>query len=88
MMLCSAVAFVEGYDPKIKLSQKQLLNMVHQIKPNEPLPKEIDGFDDTPIQIYMGFNEDSALSVDVDSAIYNLTFEIQAIYCPMCGRRL
>ena len=44
MMLCSAVAFVEGYDPKIKLSQKQLLNMVHQIKPNEPLPKEIDGY--------------------------------------------
>ena len=23
-MLCSAVAFVEGYDPKIKLSQKRL----------------------------------------------------------------
>ena len=45
-------------------------------------------FDDTPIQIYIGFNEDSALSVDVDSAIYNLTFEIQAIYCPICGRRL
>lgn len=43
---------------------------------NEPLVS----FDDTPIQIYMGFNEDSALSVDVDSAIYNLTFEIQAIY--------
>lgn len=51
---------------------------------NEPLVS----FDDTPIQIYMGFNEDSALSVDVDSAIYNLTFEIQAIYCPMCGRKL
>ena len=42
---------------------------------NEPLVN----FDDTPIQIYIGFNEDSALSVDVDSAIYNLTFEIQAI---------
>lgn len=51
---------------------------------NEPLVN----FDDTPIQIYIGFNEDSALSVDVDSAIYNLTFEIQAIYCPICGRRL
>ena len=44
--------------------------------------------DDTPIQIYICFNEDSALSVDVDSTIYNLTFEIQAIYCPICGRRL
>lgn len=51
---------------------------------NEPLVN----FDDTPIQIYIGFNEDSALSVDVDDAIYNLTFEIQAIYCPICGRRL
>lgn len=51
---------------------------------NEPLVS----FDDTSIQIYMGFNEDSALSVDVDSAIYNLTFEIQAIYYPICGRRL
>lgn len=51
---------------------------------NEPLVN----FDDTPIQIYIGFNEDSALSVDVDSAFYNLIFEIQAIYCPICGRRL
>ena len=52
MMLCSAVAFVEDYDPKIKLSQKQLLNMVHQIKPNEPLPKEIDGYKIKPCDDY------------------------------------
>lgn len=52
MMLCSAVAFVEGYDPKIKLSQKQLLNMVHQIKPNEPLPKEIDVYKVKPCDDY------------------------------------
>lgn len=51
---------------------------------NEPLVN----FDDNPIQIYMGFNEDLALSVEVDSAIYNLAFEIQAIYCLICGRKL
>lgn len=43
-MLCCTEAFVEGYDPTIKLNQKQLLNLMHQIKPNEPLPKEIDGY--------------------------------------------
>lgn len=40
MMICCVQAFVEGYDPTIKLSQKQLINMVHQIQPNEPLPKK------------------------------------------------
>ena len=50
--------------------------------------KPLVDFDDTPIQIRIGFNEDSALSVDVDFAIYNLTFEIKVIYCPICGRRL
>ncbi len=52
MMLCCAEAFIEGYDPTIKLSQKQLLNMVHQIKPNEPLPKEIDCYTVKPCNDY------------------------------------
>ena len=43
--------------------------------------KSLVNFEDTPIQIYIGFNKDSALLVDVDSAIYNLTFEIRVIYC-------
>lgn len=42
MMLCSAVAFVEGYDPTINLSQKQLINMVHQIQPNEDGERAVD----------------------------------------------
>ena len=48
--------------------------------------KPLVNFDDTPIQIYIGFNKDSALTVDVDSAIYNLNFEIRVIYCPICGQ--
>ena len=36
MMLCIARAYVEKYNPKIKLSQKQLIKMVHQIQPTEP----------------------------------------------------
>lgn len=39
-MLCMARAYVESYNPDIKLSQKQLIKMVHQIQPNEPLPKK------------------------------------------------
>ena len=69
-----------GYRMKTRKDQKKC----PYCQGNEPLVN----FDDTPIQIYIGFNEDSALSVDVDSAIYNLTFEIRAIYCPICGRRL
>ena len=42
MMLCMARAYVEGYNPDVKLSQKQLIKMVHQIQPNEPLPKKVD----------------------------------------------
>ncbi|GBA80286.1 hypothetical protein LJCM1130_02580 [Lactobacillus paragasseri] len=52
MIFCCAEAFIEGYDPTIKLSQKQLLNMVHQIKPNEPLPKEIDCYTVKPCNDY------------------------------------
>ena len=52
MMLCCAEAFVEGYDPKVKLSQEQLLNLVHQIQPNEPLPKEIDCYTVKPCDDY------------------------------------
>lgn len=52
MRYCVAEAFVEGYDPKIKLNQKQLLNMVHQIQPNEPVPKEIDGYTVKPYDDY------------------------------------
>lgn len=29
-MLCMARAYVEGYNPDVKLSQKQLIKMVHQ----------------------------------------------------------
>lgn len=36
---------VESYNPDIKLSQKQLIKMVHQIQPNEPLPEKIDSYD-------------------------------------------
>ncbi len=44
---------------------------------NEPLVS----FDDTPIQIYMGFNEDSALSVDVTSASEQmLLFKVNGRY--------
>lgn len=52
MMLCCACAFVEGYDPTIKLSQKKLINMVHQIRPNEPLPKEIYAYNVKPCDDY------------------------------------
>lgn len=52
MMICRVQAFVEGYDPTIKLSQKQLINMVHQMQPNEPLPKEIDGYKVKPCNDY------------------------------------
>ena len=45
MMLCMARAYVESYNPDIELSQKQLIKMVHQIQPNEPLPKKIDSYD-------------------------------------------
>ena len=45
MMLCMARAYVEGYNPDVKLSQKQLIKMVHQIQPNEPLPEKIDSYD-------------------------------------------
>lgn len=53
-MLCCAKAFVEGYDPKVKLSQEQLLNLVHQIQPNEPLPKKIDSYDIKPCDDFSG----------------------------------
>lgn len=51
-MLCNVVACIEGYDPKMKFSQKQLINMVHQIQPNGPLPKEIDGYKVKPCDDY------------------------------------
>ena len=54
MMLCCAEAFVEGYDPNVKLSQKQLINMVHQIQPNEPLPEKIDSYDIKPCDDFSG----------------------------------
>lgn len=47
-MLCMARAYVENYKPDVKLSQKQLIKMVHQIQPNEPLPKKIDSYDIKP----------------------------------------
>ncbi|PAB55167.1 hypothetical protein A3Q24_05645 [Lactobacillus johnsonii] len=54
MMLCMARAYVEGYNPDIKLSQKQLIKMVHQIQPNEPLPKKIDSYDIKPCDDFSG----------------------------------
>ena len=49
-MLWMARAYVECYNPDVKLSQKQLIKMVHQIQPNEPLPKKIDSYDINPLQ--------------------------------------
>ena len=54
MMLCMARAYVEDYNPDIKLSQKQLIKMVHQIQPNEPLPKKIDSYDINPCNDFSG----------------------------------
>ncbi|WP_153011223.1 hypothetical protein [Lactobacillus johnsonii] len=48
MMLCMARAYVEKYNPKVKLSQKQLIKMVHQIQPTEPLPEKIDSYEIKP----------------------------------------
>lgn len=54
MMLCMARAYVEGYNPDVKLSQKQLIKMVHQIQPNEPLPKKVDSYDIKPCNDFSG----------------------------------
>ena len=54
MMLCMARAYVEGYNPDVKLSQKQLIKMVHQIQPNEPLPEKIDSYDIKPCNDFSG----------------------------------
>lgn len=54
MMLCMARAYVESYNPDIKLSQKQLIKMVHQIQPNEPLPEKIDSYDIKPCNDFSG----------------------------------
>lgn len=53
-MLWMARAYVEGYNPDVKLSQKQLIKMVHQIQPNEPLPKKIDSYDIKPCYDFSG----------------------------------
>ena len=54
MMLCMARAYVEKYNPKVKLSQKQLIKMVHQIQPTEPLPEKIDSYDIKPCNDFSG----------------------------------
>lgn len=54
MMLCMARAYVEVYKPDVKLSQKQLIEMVHQIQLTEPLPKKIDSYDIKPCNDFSG----------------------------------
>ena len=54
MMKWMARAYVECYNPNVKLSQKQLIKMVHQIQPNEPLPKKIDSYDIKPCDDFSG----------------------------------
>ena len=53
-MKCMARAYVECYNPNVKLSQTQLIKMVHQIQPNEPLPKKIDSYDIKPCDDFSG----------------------------------
>lgn len=54
MMLCMVKAYVEKYNPKVKLSQKQLIKMVHQIQPTEPLPEKIDSYYIEPCNDFSG----------------------------------
>lgn len=53
-MLWMVRAYVEEYNPDIKLSQKQLIKMVHKIQPNEPLPEKIDSYDIKPCVDFSG----------------------------------